>query len=101
MTFVAVFTTLLAQVSYKEIASGMSPLSLGVIALLLIFSILSWTVIFSKWSTRRQARAADTRFLRAFRKASGLEAMMVASSSSVQRPWWEFLNSAMKKSAGR
>ncbi len=79
MTFVAVFTTLLAQVSYKEIASGMSPLSLGVIALLLIFSILSWTVIFSKWSTLRQARAADTRFLRAFRKASGLEAMMIAS----------------------
>jgi len=79
LTFVAVFTTVLAQVSYKEIATGMSPLSLGVIALLLIFSVLSWTVIFSKWSTLRQARAADSRFLRAFRKASGLEAMMVAS----------------------
>ena len=79
MPFVAVFTPLFAQVSYQEIVGGMSSLSLGVIAFLLLFSILSWTLIFSKWSSLRQARAADTRFLRAFRKATGLEAMMVAS----------------------
>ena len=79
MTFVAVFTPVLAQVSYQEILGGMSALSLGVIAFLLLFSILSWTLIFAKWSSLRQARSADTRFLRAFRKATGLEAMMVAS----------------------
>jgi len=79
LTFVAVYSPVLAQVSFQDMVGGMSPLSLGVIALLLVFSVLSWTVIFSKWSTLRQARSADGRFLRAFRKATGLEAMMVAS----------------------
>jgi biopolymer transport protein TolQ len=59
--------------------SGMSPLTIGVISILILFSIFSWTVIFSKWSTLRSARKADSRFLRAFRKATGLEAVMVAS----------------------
>ena len=55
------------------------PLGMGVLALLLCFSIFSWTVIFAKWNTFRGARKANSRFLRAFRKASGLEAVMVAS----------------------
>ncbi len=69
----------LLQVSFQEMLGGMSALTMGVIALLIIFSVLSWTVIFSKWSSLRQARSADSRFLRAFRKATGLEAVMVAS----------------------
>jgi biopolymer transport protein TolQ len=56
-----------------------TPLTLAVLIILLGFSIYSWTVIFSKWSSFRQARDANTRFLRAFRKANGLEAVMVAS----------------------
>ncbi|WP_180540485.1 MotA/TolQ/ExbB proton channel family protein [Nevskia soli] len=50
-----------------------------VLGLLVIASIASWMIIFSKWSTFGKARNADTRFLRAFRKASGLESVMVAS----------------------
>jgi biopolymer transport protein TolQ len=50
-----------------------------VIVLLVCFSVFSWTVIFSKWQAFRGARRANSRFLRAFRKASGLEAVMVAS----------------------
>ncbi len=69
----------LIQVSFTEMLSGMSPLSIGVIGLLLIFSVFSWTIIFSKWSALRGARQADQRFLRAFRKATGMEAVMVAS----------------------
>ncbi len=69
----------LLQVSFKEMVSGMSALSIGVILFLILFSIFSWTIIFSKLSLLRQARSADARFLRAFRKATGLEAMMVAS----------------------
>ena len=52
---------------------------MGVIGLLLVFSLFSWTIIFSKWSALSSARKADIRFLRAFRKATGLEAVMVAS----------------------
>jgi biopolymer transport protein TolQ len=69
----------LLQVSFSEMIRQATPLTLGVLALLLFFSIFSWAIIFSKWSTIRQARAANTRFMRAFRKANGLEAVMVAS----------------------
>jgi biopolymer transport protein TolQ len=54
-------------------------LTFVVLGILLIFSVYSWTIIFSKWGAFRRARAADRRFLRAFRKANGLEAVMVAS----------------------
>jgi biopolymer transport protein TolQ len=69
----------LIQISFSEMLGGMSPLTIGVIGLLLIFSIFSWTITFSKWSALSAARKADRRFLRAFRKATGLEAVMVAS----------------------
>jgi biopolymer transport protein TolQ len=50
-----------------------------VLFILGLFSIFSWTIIFSKWSTLGGARKTDARFLRAFRKANGIEAVMVAS----------------------
>jgi biopolymer transport protein TolQ len=56
-----------------------SALTLAVVGVLICFSIYSWTIIFSKWFALRGARKANDRFLRAFRKSSGLEAVMVAS----------------------
>src|SRR5260370_3016810 len=56
-----------------------TPLSFAILVVLLIFSIFSWTIIFAKWGAFRGARRANTRFLRAFRKANGLDAVMVAS----------------------
>jgi biopolymer transport protein TolQ len=56
-----------------------SPLTLAVMGVLFCFSIYSWTIVFSKWMSLRGARKTNDRFLRAFRKASGLEAVMVAS----------------------
>ena len=50
-----------------------------VLGILAGFSVFSWTVILSKWQSFRGARKANTRFLRAFRKATGFEAVMVAS----------------------
>ena len=70
---------LLLQLNLWEMVSHNGPLGMGVLGLLLCFSIFSWTVIFAKWNTFRGARKANSRFLRAFRKASGLEAVMVAS----------------------
>jgi len=54
-------------------------LELVVLAILACFSVFSWTVIISKWQAFRGAARANARFLRAFRKASGFEAVMVAS----------------------
>jgi len=70
---------LLLQSKYWDLISHGSVLSYVVLVILVIFSVYSWTVIFSKWSAFSAARRSDVRFLRAFRKASGLEAVMVAS----------------------
>src|ERR1017187_9658179 len=50
-----------------------------VLVILVIFSIFSWTVIFAKMSALAGARKTNWRFLRAFRKAAALDAVMVAS----------------------
>ncbi len=55
-------------------------------AILLVFSLVSWAVIFSKWGAFRGARTANRRFLRAFRKANGLEAVAVASEQFRSSP---------------
>ena len=51
----------------------------AILGVLLLASLYSWTVIFSKLSQFKTVRKSDARFLRAFRKAAGLEAVMVAS----------------------
>jgi biopolymer transport protein TolQ len=70
---------LLLQENIWEMVGHSTPLNLAVLAILLIFSIFSWTIIFSKWSVFRRARASDARFLRAFRKSQGLDGVMVVS----------------------
>jgi biopolymer transport protein TolQ len=50
-----------------------------ILGILVLASLYSWTVTFSKLSSFKTARRNDARFLRAFRKATGLEAVMVAS----------------------
>ncbi len=43
-----------------------------VLVILLIFSLASWTIIFSKWGLFRRARAQSNRFMRMFRKSERL-----------------------------
>jgi biopolymer transport protein TolQ len=72
-------TALLQQTDIWDLISRGTALTYAVLAILLLFSIFSWTVIFSKWSSFGAARRSDQRFLRAFRRANGLEAVMAAS----------------------
>lgn len=72
-------TAFLLQLNLWDMVSHSGPLGQAVIGILLCFSVFSWTVIFSKWSAFRTARSSNVRFLRAFRKANGMEAVMVAS----------------------
>ena len=44
----------------------------AVLILLLVFSIISWSIILAKWSALSRARVQSGRFLRAFRKANRL-----------------------------
>ena len=70
---------ILLQTTLWDMASKATPLTFAVLLILLLFSIFSWTIIFAKWSSFGRARRSDQRFLRAFRKANGLEAVMMAS----------------------
>jgi biopolymer transport protein TolQ len=45
----------------------------GVLLILLLFSLISWAVILSKWSLLRRARVQSARFVRAFRKAQRIQ----------------------------
>jgi biopolymer transport protein TolQ len=45
------------------------PVAKGVLIILLFFSILSWSIILSRWNMLRRARVQSGRFLRAFRRA--------------------------------
>jgi biopolymer transport protein TolQ len=69
----------LFQTDYLEMLRNNGPVESAILGVLVCFSIYSWTVIFSKMSSLRTARKANSRFLRAFRKAPGMEAVMVAS----------------------
>jgi len=68
-----------AQSNIWDLVSKGSPLANVVLVILILISIYSWTIIFAKISAFGSARRSDSRFLRAFRKANGLEAVMVAS----------------------
>ena len=78
MSVPAPLAFLLQDVNIWSMIQG-SPLTLAVMGVLICFSIYSWTIIFSKWAAVRGARKTNDRFLRAFRKSSGLEAVVVAS----------------------
>jgi len=60
------------------------PVAKTVLVLLLVFSVLSWAVILSKWLLIRRARRQSGRFVRVFRKAQRMQD--VASVSEQFRP---------------
>src|ERR1035441_4735611 len=45
----------------------------AVLLILLVFSLASWAIIFSKWGLFRRARVQSNRFIRAFRKSERLQ----------------------------
>ena len=69
----------LLQVNFWELVKGSEPVPLAVMGILLMFSLASWTIIFAKAVQFRRARKFNLRFLRAFRKATRLDAIAAAS----------------------
>ena len=66
--------------------SGSGPVPLAVIAVLLGFSLLSFTIFFSKFSAFRKAAAANAKFLRAFRKTPRMDAIAAATEQFKPAP---------------
>ncbi|MGA3075855.1 MAG: MotA/TolQ/ExbB proton channel family protein [Bryobacteraceae bacterium] len=76
----------LLQIDIWQMVGRGGPLTIAVLAILILFSVFSWAIIFAKWNVLRTARSADRRFLRAFRKATGLDSVMVASEQFKPAP---------------
>jgi biopolymer transport protein TolQ len=56
-----------------DLLHNIGPVAMAVLALLLVASLYSWTVILSKASSFRRATDQSRRFIRAFRKATRLQ----------------------------
>ena len=70
---------LFLEVNFWELVKTAGTVTWAVLGTLAIFSLASWTIIFSKWSAFRRARNANLRFLRAFRKSTRLDAVAAAT----------------------
>lgn len=56
-----------------DLVGETGPVAKVVLLILLVFSLLSWAIILSKWGVLRRARIQSGRFVRAFRKARQLQ----------------------------
>src|SRR4029077_14806341 len=72
---VAHWTSILLQIEFSKLLDVTDPVLIVVVGILLVFSLLSFTIIFSKLGGFSRARRANQRFLRAFRKSAGLDAV--------------------------
>jgi biopolymer transport protein TolQ len=76
----------LAELTLWDIFQNLRPVPLAIIALLGIFSLLSWMIVFSKSSVLSKAQRTNRSFLRAFRKAPNLQAIAVSSEQFRSAP---------------
>lgn len=74
------------QSSLTELLLRASPIAKGVLLLLLIFSVASWSIIFAKWVWFRRAERATRDFLSRFRKSSKLSDLYLNSESNGHSP---------------
>jgi biopolymer transport protein TolQ len=69
-----------------KMVGQMGAVAQAVLLILLIFSLLSWSIILTKWASLRRARAQSGRFLRAFRKAQRLQDLAAVSEQFKPSP---------------
>ena len=74
------------DINFWELAKSSDPVLITVMGLLGVASLLSWTIIFSKWASFSSARSSNRKFLRAFRKATRLDAVAAASEQYRKSP---------------
>ncbi len=75
-----------ADLGLWDIIQNLRPVPLAVIAILILFSLFSWTIVFAKSSVFSRARRDNRNFLRAFRKAQSLQSVAVASEQFGSAP---------------
>ena len=99
-----VFYSLLALAIGGEISGLIETSGLvakAVLVILLIFSLVSWAIIFSKWGLFRRARAQSNRFMRMFRKSERCKTWPPWPSSSSPARWSRSLKAHTASCASR
>jgi len=66
--------------------SNLSPIAIGVLVVLLVASLYSWTLILGKTSTFSKATKQSRRFIRAFRKATRLQEIAALTGDYTASP---------------
>src|ERR1700751_2821107 len=69
-----------------DMVSNSGPVAKLVLLSLLIFSLISWAIILTKWALLRRARGQSGRFVRAFRKAQRLQDMAAVADQFKPSP---------------
>jgi biopolymer transport protein TolQ len=69
-----------------DMLGNIGPVAVGVLLLLLVASLYSWTVILGKISTFKKATRESKRFVRAFRKASQLKEIATLAADCAGSP---------------
>ncbi|MEZ5354763.1 MAG: MotA/TolQ/ExbB proton channel family protein [Bryobacteraceae bacterium] len=75
-----------AQISLWDLVKDAGPLPIAVMVVLVLISLLSWTIIFSKWSALRTATSRNRGFLRAFRQSESLQPIAAAIQTIPMSP---------------
>src|SRR5579863_2173248 len=80
-----------------DLVKETGPVAQAVLLLLLAFSLVSWSIILSRWSVLRRARVQSGRFLRAFRRAQRLQDVAAVSEQFRPSPLVGVLQSGFKE----
>jgi biopolymer transport protein TolQ len=77
---------LVSSSALSDLLHNIGPIAIGVLLLLLVASLYSWTVILGKASSLRKATNQSRRFIRAFRKATRLQDIAAMTSEYPASP---------------
>lgn len=88
-----------------EMVRNSGPVALGVLFILLVASIFSWSIILSKWRTFSRARKQSVGFVRAFRKSGRLSEIAAVAEQFQPSPlvsvFTEINDEYQRQSGGR
>jgi biopolymer transport protein TolQ len=80
------FSLFLADLALWDKLINLAPVPLGVVGLLVFFSLFSWTIVLSKSGVFSRASSRNKNFLRAFRKAKNLQSVSALSEQFGSAP---------------
>ena len=97
MHFYSFSTFLLIGGDIVDLVKETGAVAQAVLLFLLVFSLISWSIILSKWSAIQRARVQSGRFLRAFRRAQRLQDVAAVSEQFLPSPLVGVFQSGFKE----